>query len=75
MDSFKQFGIGGAQIRPLLYILKHPGVRQDDISKVFSKDKGTVARATKNLKKLILFIARKISKTSAPINFSRLRMP
>lgn len=52
--QFKQFGIGGAQIRPLLYILKHPGVRQDDISKVFSKDKGTVARATKKLEEVDL---------------------
>jgi len=53
-SQFKQFGIGGAQIRPLLYIFRHPGVRQDDISKVFSKDKGTVARAIKKLEEVDL---------------------
>lgn len=50
--QFKDLGINGAHIRTLKYIYKHPGIRQEDLSSQFQKDKATIARSIKKLEKV-----------------------
>ncbi len=50
-DFLKNSGMSSGQLPFFMNIIKHPGITQDELSKLINIDKSTTARAIKNLYK------------------------
>ncbi len=48
-DFLRDFGMSGGQLPFFMNIIEHPGITQEELSKLIKIDKSTTARAIKNL--------------------------
>jgi DNA-binding MarR family transcriptional regulator len=52
------YGIGGSQVKLLIFLLHHEGVNQEEIAETFCQDKSSIGRSLKKLESLE-YISRK----------------